>query len=37
MTMQCPITAPVRVRIYVRFRFNKWETVRSHCRGLPQR
>lgn len=33
----CPIWQPVRVRMYVRFRFGKWEQVCSHCRSLPQR
>lgn len=28
---------PVSVRDYFRFRFGKWEYVRSHCRRLPGR
>ena len=35
--MSCPLDAPVSVSAYVRFRFGKWEEVRSHCRSLPCR
>lgn len=31
----CGGSRPVSVRAYVRFRFGKWESVCSHCRGLP--
>lgn len=37
MRVSCPITSPVSVTDYVRFRFGKWERVRSHCRSLPSR
>jgi hypothetical protein len=33
----CPMHHPVAVRDYKRFRYGKWEHVRSHCRGLPRR
>jgi hypothetical protein len=33
----CPISMPVAVRSYVRFRYGKWETIISYCRSLPNR
>ncbi len=35
--VSCPVHMPVVVREYVRFRFGRWESVCSHCRGLPRR
>ncbi|GJE00911.1 hypothetical protein GMJLKIPL_2838 [Methylobacterium isbiliense] len=37
MKSVCVFPKSVPVRSYRRFRFNRWETVTSHCRGLPQR
>lgn len=37
MQLSCPIHMPVRVTQYKRFRFGRWESVCSHCRGLPGR
>lgn len=37
MVLSCPIHMPVSVSAYQRFRFGKWEDVRAHCRGLPNR
>ncbi len=31
-----PLLKPVRVRAYLRFRFKRWERVRSHNRSLPR-
>jgi len=33
----CPVHMPVFVIAYMRFRFGRWESVCSHCRGLPSR
>jgi DNA replication protein DnaC len=33
----CPLHMPVAVREYPRFRFGRWEHVRSHCRSQPRR
>ena len=35
--LSCPVHMPVSVTDYRRFRFGKWEYVRSHCRGMPKR
>jgi hypothetical protein len=31
----CTYPKAVHVRDYVRFRFNRWERVREHCRSYP--
>jgi hypothetical protein len=33
MTLICPMWRPVLVREYVRFRNDKWQRVRCHCRS----
>lgn len=33
----CTIYKPVHVRAYLRYRREKWEKVREHCRRLPKR
>lgn len=35
--VSCPLTHPVPVIDYARFRFGRWEHVRAHCRSLPNR
>lgn len=37
LNLFCPLHMPVNVRSYERFRLGKWEHVRAHCRGLPNR
>jgi hypothetical protein len=37
MTVICGWPKPVSVCEYIRFRFGKWERVRSHCRSYPTR
>jgi len=32
----CPLSKPVRVIAFVRFRNGRWESVRAHCRRLPR-
>jgi hypothetical protein len=32
MLLLCPMSKPVLVREFIRFRKGKWEQVRSHCR-----
>jgi hypothetical protein len=33
--MQCMFPKAVRVRKYARFRYERWEVVREHCRSFP--
>lgn len=35
MRVSCSLDKPVSVCDYSRFRFNRWEKVRAHCRSYP--
>ena len=37
MRIACTWPKAVSVIQYIRFRFGKWEQVRSHCRSYPSR
>lgn len=35
MTLACQYPKAVHVRWYMRYRFERWERVREHCRSYP--
>ena len=35
MMLKCHYPKAVHVRFYMRYRFNRWEYVRQHCRSHP--